>query len=384
MFDRRGMGLSERTRSGTLEERIDDARAVLDAVGSERASLFGVSEGGPMSILFAATYPDRVESLVLVGAEVKEELTDDWPWGEATREEHERSMVGFEERWGQGLIAPLFFPDDPDPEAAKEWFGRLQTAAMTPQDLVAVANVSFDVDIRGVVPSVRVPTLVLHRTDDVAVRVENGRYLAEHIEGAKYVELPGKVHIPWVGGGSDILAEIREFMTGVREPAEPDRMLATVLFTDIVGSTQRATELGDRRWRELLDAHHAAVRRQLDRFRGREVDTAGDGFLATFDGPARAIRCAQASVDAVRNVGLDIRCGIHTGECEVMGDSLAGVAVHIGARVAAKAEPGEILVSGTVHDLVAGSGLAFAERGSEQLKGVPGEWRLYAVSSAGA
>ena len=380
LFDKRGMGLSERTRIGTLEERMDDVRAVMDAAGSERAALIGVSEGGPMSMLFAATYPERTQALLLIGAEVKEEKTDDWPWGEATTEEFESWMASVGERWGKGLIAPLYFPDDPDVEGLKRWFGKLQTAAMTPRDAVAFMRVGHDIDVRDVVPTVRVPTLIVHRVDDPVCHVENARYLAANIPGARYVELPGSLHIPWAGGGDEILAEVREFLTGVREAPEPNRVLATVLFTDIVGSSERATELGDRRWRELLEAHHAAVRRELERFRGREVDTAGDGFLASFDGPARAIRSARAAVDAVRGIGLDIRAGVHTGECEVIGEKLAGIAVHIGARVAGQARPGEVLVSSTVRDLVAGSGLEFEDRGQTALKGIPGEWRLFALS----
>ena len=380
LFDKRGMGLSERVRAGTLEERMEDVRAVMDAAGSEQAALIGVSEGGPMSMLFAATYPERTRGLLLIGAEVKEEITDDWPWGETTREEFEDWMLQVPERWGKGLAAPVLLPEEPDQEAAKAWLGKLQTASATPGDAVAFMRVGLEIDVRDIVPSIHVPTLIVHRVDDGVCHVENARFLAANIEGARYVELPGASHVPWSGGGADeVLEEIREFLTGVREAPEPDRVLTTVLFTDIVGSTKRASELGDRRWRELLDAHHAAVRRQLERFRGREIDTAGDGFLATFDGPARAIRCALATVEAVRGAGLEIRCGVHTGECEVVGDKLAGVAVHIGARVASKAAVGEILVSGTVHDLVAGSGLEFEERGVEELKGVPGEWRLYRV-----
>jgi len=380
LFDKRGMGLSERSRIGTLEERMDDVRAVMDAAGSERAALIGVSEGGPMSMLFAATYPERTRALLLIGAEVKEEKTDDWPWGEATTEEFESWMASVGERWGKGLIAPLYFPDDPDVEGLKRWFGKLQTAAMTPRDAVAFMRVGHDIDVRDVVPTVRVPTLIVHRVDDPICHVENARYLAANIPGARYVELPGSLHIPWAGSYDEILAEVREFLTGVREAPEPNRVLATVLFTDIVGSSERATELGDRRWRELLEAHHVAVRRELERFRGRELDTAGDGFLASFDGPARAIRSARAAVDAVRGIGLDIRAGVHTGECEVIGEKLAGIAVHIGARVAGQAGPGEVLVSSTVRDLVAGSGLEFEDRGQTALKGIPGEWRLFAVS----
>jgi class 3 adenylate cyclase/dienelactone hydrolase len=384
LFDKRGMGLSERTRIGSLEERMDDMRAVMDAAGSERAALIGVSEGGPMSMLFAATYPERTEALLLIGGEVKEEKTDDWPWGEMTREEFESSIGSIGERWGKGLVAPLYFPDDPDPKELKRWFGKLQTASMTPRDAEAFIRVGMGIDVRDVAPTIRVPTLIVHRVDDPICHVENARFLAANMPAAKYVELPGKQHIPWAAGSSEILEEIREFLTGVREAPEPDRVLATVLFTDIVGSTERATELGDRRWRELLDAHHATVRRQLERFRGREIDTAGDGFLASFDGPARAIRCADAAIDAVRELGLDIRAGVHTGECELAGDKLAGIAVHIGARVAGQAGPGEVLVSSTVRDLVAGSGLEFEDRGAAALKGVAGEVRLYAVSGDGS
>ncbi|MGZ4257579.1 MAG: adenylate/guanylate cyclase domain-containing protein, partial [Gaiellaceae bacterium] len=335
---------------------------------------------GPMSMLFAATYPERTRALLLIGAEVKEEKTDDWPWGEATREEFESGMASLGERWGKGLAAPLLFPDDPDVEGIKRWVGKLQTAAMTPRDAVAFMSVGIDIDVRDVVPTVRVPTLIVHRVDDPVCNVENARFLAANIPGPRYVELPGTLHIPWAGSGDEILAEVREFLTGVREAPEPNRVLATVLFTDIVGSSERATELGDRRWRELLEAHHAAVRRELERFRGRELDTAGDGFLASFDGPARAIRSARAAVDAVRGIGLDIRVGVHTGECEVIGEKLAGIAVHIGARVAGQARPGEVLVSSTVRDLVAGSGLEFQDRGQTALKGIPGEWRLFALS----
>ncbi len=381
LFDKRGMGLSQRTRVGTLEERMDDVRAVLDAVGSERAVLAGVSEGGPMSMLFAATYPERTQALMLVGAEVKEETTDDWPWGEDTREEHEAAMALVPELWGTGVSGtPLFFPDDTDSETSKAWFARLQTASATPRDAVAFMNMGMDIDVRDVAPSIRVPTLILHRVEDPTCHVENARFLAANIPGARYVELPGDVHVPWASGGDDILEEIREFLTGAREAPEPNRVLATVLFTDIVGSTERAAELGDRRWREVLQAHHAAIRRELERFRGREIDTSGDGFLASFDGPARAIRCAVAAVEAVRGLGIEIRAGVHTGECEIVGDKLAGVAVHIGARVAGEAGPGEVLVSRTVHDLVAGSELEFEDRGEVKLKGVPGEWRLYRVS----
>jgi pimeloyl-ACP methyl ester carboxylesterase len=382
LFDKRGMGLSDRVRVGTLEDRMDDVRAIMDAVGSESAALFGVSEGGPMSMLFAASYPERTRALVLCGAEVKEETTDDWPWGEATREEFEAAidLDRVVDRWGQGLIADFLVPSRKGDPQLRELLGRLQVQAATPHDAVAFMRMAFEIDVRHVAPTVTTPTLILHRVDDMVCHVENARWVARSIEGARYVELPGADHLPWIAG-DDILDEIQEFLTGVREPAAPDRMLATVLFTDVVGSTAYARELGDRRWRDLLERHNDVIRRDLERFRGVEIDTAGDGFFATFDGPARAIRCARSIVDNVRSgVGLDVRSGLHTGECELSGDAVRGIAVHTGARVAAMAGAGEVLVSGTVKDLVAGSGIEFTDRGVHALKGIPGEWRLYAVT----
>jgi class 3 adenylate cyclase len=382
LFDKRGMGLSDRVHFGTLEERMDDIRAVMDAAGSESAALMGVSEGGPLSILFAATYPQRTRALILAGAEVKEERTDDWPWGEATREEIEEYLEPDElvARWGKGLNLEYFIPSRSGDEKLRAMLGRLQVQSATPTDAIAFMRMAFDIDVRDIVPSVKVPTLVIHRTGDRVCHVENGRFLARHIPGAKYVELAGEDHSIWTEGSDEIVSETREFLTGVREPAEPDRVVATVLFTDIVRSTERARELGDRAWRDLLDEHHAVVRRELERFRGREVDTAGDGFFATFDGPARAIRSGKAIVESVRGLGLEVRAGLHTGEVELAGDAVRGIAVHTGARVAGFAEPGEVLVSQTVKDLVAGSGIEFEERGTRELKGIPGEWRLYAAS----
>ena len=377
-FDKRGTGLSDRVRVGTLEERMDDVRAVLDAVESESTALLGISEGGPMSILFAATHPDRTRGLVLCGAEVKEEKTEDWPCGDMTREEFEEywDLGQVLARWGKGLIADFIVPSRAEDSQLRDWFGRLQIQSATPADAIAFARMGFEIDVRDVVPSVTVPTLIIHRTDDNVCHVENARWLARNIDGARYVELSGVDHLPFMNG-EDILAEIQEFLTGVREPEEPDRILATVLFTDIVGSTERARELGDKRWRDLLEGHHTAVRRELDRFRGHEVDTAGDGFLATFDGPARAIRCGRAIVESVHGVGLDVRAGLHTGEVELAGDTIRGIAVHTGARVASHAGAGEVFVSQTVKDLVAGSGIELEDRGSHELKGIPGEWRLY-------
>jgi len=380
LFDKRGMGLSDRVRIGTLEERMDDVRAILDAVGSNTTALMGVSEGGPMSILFAATYPERTRGLVLCGAEVKEERTADWPWGEATREEFEEwmDMEGVLSRWGDGLWADRLAPSRAGDPQLREQFGRLQVQSATPHDGVAFMRMAFEIDVRDVVPAVKAPTLIVHRVGDKICSVGNARWLARNIEAARYVELAGENHAPFIDG-DDILDEVQEFLTGVREPAAPDRMLATVLFTDIVGSTDRARELGDRRWRDLLERHNEIVRRDLERFRGVEIDTAGDGFFATFDGPARAIRCARSIVDNVRGVGLDVRSGLHTGECELSAGSVRGIAVHTGARVASIAAPREVLVSSTVKDLVAGSGIEFTDRGLHELKGIPGDWRLYAA-----
>ncbi len=380
-FDKRGMGLSDRARFGTLEERMDDVRAIMDAVGSENAAFIGVSEGGPMSILFAATYPERTRALVLCGAEVKEETTDDWPWGESTRTDFEQAMDidQIVSAWGAGGVVAYVAPSLADDEAARAQWGRLQVQSASPHDAIAFMRMAFDIDVRHVVPSVAAPTLILHRTDDNVCNVGNARWLHRNIEGSRYLELPGADHVPWVDG-DEFLDEIQEFLTGVREPAEPERMLATVLFTDIVGSTDHALELGDRRWRDKLEQHNAVIRRALARYRGREIDTAGDGFFATFDGPARAIRCARSVVDEVRGLGLEVRAGLHTGECELAGDAVRGIAVHTGARVSSLAGPSEVLVSSTVRDLVAGSGIEFTDRGAHALKGIPGEWRLYAVT----
>jgi class 3 adenylate cyclase len=378
-FDKRGMGLSDRVRIGTLEERMEDVRAVLDAVGCARAALMGVSEGGPLAMLFAATYPERTRALVLCGAEVRERKDDDWPWGEATPEQFEVSMRELPRHWGTGRsidwIAPSIASD-----ATRAWWGKLLTHAMTPGDAVAFMRIAFDIDVRHVAPAIRVPTLILHRVDDRVCNVENARWLARNIEASRYLELSGVDHAPW-SGADDIVPEIQEFLTGTREAAEPDRVLATVLFTDLVGSTELLRARGDRAWRDLIERHNAAVRHELARFRGTELDTAGDGFLATFDGPARAIRCGLAIVKVISSLGLQVRAGLHTGECERVGGRLMGIAVHAGARIAAIAGGGEILVSSTVRDLVAGSGLALVDRGEHRLKGIDEHWRLYAVSA---
>ena len=377
LFDKRGMGLSDRVEAATLEERMDDVRAVMDAAGSERAALLGMSEGGPLSMLFAATYPERTVALLLNGAEVKEEIDEDWPWGEATRERHEEAMRTIDDWWGKSRGILSIVPSAGEDPRLVEWFGRLMVQSASPTGATAFMQMAFEIDVRDVVSAIRVPTLIVHSTGDRVCHVENARFLARTIPGARYVELEGEDHAPWGENADTILAEIRELLTGVREAPDPSRVLATVLFTDIVGSTERAHALGDRGWRELLEAHHDAVRHELARFGGREIDTAGDGFLAAFDGPARAIRCGRAVIAAVAALGLDVRAGVHTGECEVVGEKLVGTAVHVGARVAAQAAPGELLVSSTVRDLVAGSGIELEDRGLFTLKGVEGERRLF-------
>jgi class 3 adenylate cyclase len=378
LFDKRGMGLSERVEAGTMEDRMDDVRAVLDAAGSRRAVIMGVSEGGLLAELFAASHPDRTEALLLVGAETREENNAEWRWGDGTRAEFEEGMADWS-KWGEGrgiwTVAPSLNGD----ERARAWWGRLQLQAGNPRTIEAHQRVAFGTDTRPILPTINVPTLVIHRTDDAGVNVNQGRYIAAHIPGATYVELPGVDHLPWVNG-DDILAEIEEFLTGVRPTAEPDRVLATVMFSDIVGSTEMASELGDKRWASLLGAHNTAIRRELERHRGVEIDTAGDGFLASFDGPARAIRCAIAMHRAVEPLDLHLRIGMHTGEAERIGTKLGGIAIHIGARVAALAGPGEVFVSSTVRDLVAGSGITFEDRGLYVLKGIPGDWRIFAVT----
>jgi pimeloyl-ACP methyl ester carboxylesterase len=383
-FDKRGMGLSDRVQVGTLEQRMEDVRAVMDAAGSERAVVLGSSEGGPLAMLFAATHPERTSALLLVGAEVKERISPDWPWGEFTQEQFDESLETLATHWGTiGLPPERYAPSVRDAEAVRllRWSQRLIRESASPNEAIAFKRVGFDIDVRQLCGSVRVPTLILHRTGDRVCHVENARFLARTLPDATYRELPGDDHVPWMNPASaeEIATEIQEYLTGTRENAQPDRVLTTVLFTDIVESTSTMVRVGDARWRGLLQLHHATIRRQLERFRGREVDTAGDGFFATFDGPARAIRCAHAIDEAVAELGLLVRAGVHTGEVEVIGSQLGGITVHIGARVAAEAGPGELLATSTVRDLVAGSGITFVDRGDFRLKGIPGVWRLMAV-----
>ena len=375
MFDKRGTGMSDRVAEVPgLDERMDDLRAVMDAVGMERAALMGVSEGGPLTALFAATYPERVDALVLYGSFAR--FASWLPTDEALAQ----FLDYVEQAWGTGGSLPLFAPTCGNDPAFVRWWGRFERLGASPASASALMRMNSQIDISGIVPTIRVPTLVIHRTEDVTINVEGGRYLAEHIPGARYIELPGKDHILFVGDNAGEIADaIQEFLTGSRVPVPVDRVLATVLFTDIVGSTEKAAALGDSRWRNLLDKHHATIRSNLARFRGHEVKTTGDGILATFDGPARGVRCACAVAEEIRPLGIDVRAGLHTGECEMMGDDVGGIAVHIGARVASLAGAGEVLVSRTVKDLVADSGLRFTDRGSQALKGVPGEWQIYAV-----
>jgi class 3 adenylate cyclase len=382
LFDKRGTGMSDPVpldRLPTLEQRMDDVRAVMDAAGSERAAIFGSSEGGLMSVLFAATYPERTRVLITLAIYAKRLWSSDYPWA-PTSEARAAEIESIERTWGGEMDISNLAP------SADEAFKRRAVAYLrrsaSPGAAVALLQMNSQIDVRAVLPTIRVPTLVLQRVGDRDVNVEEGRWIAAQIPGASYVELPGDEHLIWAGDVDAVVDEVEEFVTGRRPSPHSDRVLATVLFTDIVGSTERASAIGDRAWRELLDQHHALVRRELDRFQGREVDTAGDGFLATFDGPARAIRCAGSVRDAVRRLGLEIRVGLHTGECELTGGQVRGIAVHTGSRVAALAGPSEVLVSSTVKDLVAGSGLEFEDRGTHELKGVPGEWHLYAVANA--
>ena len=380
VFDKRGQGLSDRLgRPATLEEAMDDLKSVMDAAGVEQAALFGVSEGGPMSALFAATYPDRITSLVLYGTYARMTKAPDFPlgisperldaWAELVREE-----------WGGAVAVDLWAPSAAGDPEFERWWARLLRQGTSPAGAIELMNLYKQIDVRAALPAIDVPTLVLHRRDDRMISVRQAEYLADSIPEARYVELEGADHLPTVGDYDALLDEVEEFLVGSRRAREAERALATILFTDIVGSTETAARLGDTRWRDLLARHDAAVRRELAVHRGREVKTMGDGFLATFDGPARAIRCAVAIRDELRQTGIDVRAGIHTGEVELIGTDVGGMAVNIGARVGALGGAGEVLVSSTVRELVVGSGIDFDDRGTHELKGAPGEWRLFAVA----
>lgn len=379
LFDKRGSGLSDPVPLGAIptpEEWMDDVRTVLDDLGSRRAALFGHGEGVTMVLLFAASHPDRSSALVLADGCARRRRADDYPWGipEHGVERYINDIIG---AWGTGEAALIAAPAQARDPLFVQRRARLERLAMSPGEFAGIYPATYELDVRPVLQAIRVPTLVLHREGNPYMRIDNGRYLAEHIENARFVALPGVEHLFHAGDTAAMLDEVQEFLTGTRETPDHDRILATVLFTDIVGATEHAARLGDKAWRELLARHHRLVRLELSRFRGKEIDTAGDGFFATFDGPARGVRCALAIRDVLRPLGIEVRCGLHTGECELMGGKVGGIAVHIGARVMANADPGTVLVSSTVKDLVAGSGLVFESLGRHALKGIEGDWELF-------
>jgi class 3 adenylate cyclase len=379
MFDRRGTGLSDPVdRAPTLELQMDDVVAVMDAAGSDQAALFAQLDGGAMAALFAATHPERTRALILYEAMAKMSWAPDYDWA-PTGEERDRWLRDL--HWGDGSRLEALAPRASGDPELRAWFARLERLAASPGTAKKFMAMAAEIDVRAVLPTIQAPTLVVHRADDVAIDIRHSRYLAQRIAGARYAELPGEEALDFGRDDERLLDEVEEFLTGVRRPPDPDRILATVMFSDIVDSTSRAAELGDRRWRELLESIDSGVRRELSRFRGRAVKTMGDGFLATFDGPARAIRCAVALREAARSqFGVEVRSGLHTGEIELIGDDVGGIAVHIGARVLGCANAGEVVVSGTVKDLVVGSGISFEDRGECELRGVPGVWRLWAVA----
>jgi pimeloyl-ACP methyl ester carboxylesterase len=382
-FDKRGTGLSDRpVKMATLEERTDDIRAVMDDVGIERAHIFGVSEGGSMACLFAATYPQRVNSLLVWGAQARWIASPDHPWGQ-TQEQHDEMIAMIDEDWPsfEYITGPGSGVGKNADPAFIESLSRYMRAAANPSAVHAYEQMNGQIDTRPILPSIQAPTLVMNRTGDPCANIEAARDMASRIPGAKFKEYPGNSHSIMLDDMETVLSDIQEFITGERPIDFSDRVLATVLFLDIASSTERAAELGDTPWRNLLNSYYAIVRKELVRFRGKETNTTGDAFLATFDGPARAVRCALAIALAVRQLGIDVRAGVHTGECELMGDNVGGIAVHTGARIMAKSKPGAVLVSGTVKDLVSGSGINFQDCGVHQLKGVPGEWRLFSARS---
>jgi pimeloyl-ACP methyl ester carboxylesterase len=384
VFDKRGTGLSDRVDEKnlpTLEQRMDDVRAVMDACRSQRAALLGVSEGGPMCALFAATYPERTAALMTFGSYVKSKASPDYPWGR-TEQEYAAFFDDIRKNWGEGPVGlPARIPSKINDEAFKQWWTRYLVRSATPKTVLAFNEMNSQIDVRAALPAISAPSLIMHRSGDRCLPIGGSRYMAEHIRDARFVELAGADHLPWTSDAESVLNEIEEFLTGTKHVEDPDRVLATVMFADIAGSTERAAAVGDRVWRGQLQQFYGLVRNQLERHRGREIDTAGDGYFATFDGPARGVRCAQAITRDVRRLGLDVRAGLHTGEVEVLGEKVSGIAVHIGARIAARAAPGEVIVSNTVKDLVAGSGLRFEDRGVHALKGVPGDWRLYLAAA---
>ncbi len=379
-FDKRGTGLSDRiTEIPTLEQRMDDVRVVMDATGSERAALFGISEGGSMSVLFAATYPERTSALILYGSIARGAWAPDYPWGSRLDGNWEAWLEGWRKEWGGPYGIEFWAPSVAHDARFRQWWAKYLRLGASPSAVINVFRMNAAIDVRDMLPAIHVPTLVLHRSGDRAIDVEEGRYLAQHIPGAKLAELSGDDHLWWVGDSESIVNEIQEFLTGERHAVEPDRVLVTVLFTDIGDSTKHAAEMGDRRWRDLIESHNKLMHTEIDRFRGRVVKSTGDGFLATFDGPARAIRCALAVSEEMRRLGIEIRAGLHTGEVELIDDDVGGITVHTAARVLAEARASEVWTSRTVKDLVAGSKFRFSERGTYNFKGVPGDWPLFTV-----
>jgi class 3 adenylate cyclase len=381
LFDKRGTGLSDRVTSDalpTLEQRMDDIRAVMDAAGSERAVLFGTIGGGAMCGLFAASHPDRSIALILYGTFGR--LETDTGLLSRLADSEEAALDRIEREWGTDAVGVAFWaPSLVDDERSKDAYLRLTRSSVSPGSARSLMQLGYQVNWEAVLPAIRVPTLVLHRSGDLVVPIRQGRKLAEGIPQARFVELTGVDHLMWAGDQDAIVGEVQRFLADVHPPAVGNRVLTTILFTDIVGSTEALARMGDHAWRDLLTEHRRSVRSKLGAFEGKEVDTAGDGFVATFQGPAKAIGCASAIVEATTSLGLQVRAGIHTGECEVSSEGITGVAVHVAARVMTHAAPGEILVSSIVQDLVAGSGIRFEDRGTRMLKGVPGEWNLSSV-----
>jgi len=382
-FDKRGTGLSDRVSERELpdlEHRMDDLRAVMEAVDSDRAALMGVSEGGPMCLLFAATYPKLTIALITYGVFARSIWAKDYPWA-PTMEQRERGIKYLEQVWGEAIDLKYMAPSLAGDAQFKEWWAAYLRRGASPTAAVTLAKMNAQIDVRHVLPSIQVPTLVLHRLGDESINVEAARYTASQIPGAKLVELPGNDHLPFVGDSRVLLDEVEEFLTGTRPVHKGNRVLATILFTDIVSSTERAINLGDRKWQRLLKRHNNLVRTEISNFRGNEIETAGDSFLVTFDGPARAIRCACAIRDQVKQLGIEIRAGLHTGEIEMRDEKVSGIGVHIASRVLDQASPNEVLVSRTVKDLISGSGINLSEKGTFSLKGIPDEWRLFTIDN---
>lgn len=381
LFDKRGTGLSDRVAESelpTLEQRMDDVRAVLDAVGSSRCALMGISEGGPMCALFAATHPERAAALIMCGSYASWIKDEECSWA-MTREQHEAAAASFGRGWGTPVGFKTVAPTSSSDERYRNWWARYLRMGAGPNAGIALYRMNYQIDIRPLLPTIHVPTLLLHRKGDRLINIEASRYMARHIPGARLVELEGDDHLVFLGNSGAVVEEIQEFLTGARTSRIQDTTLATVVFVDIVGSTELAAMRGDSNWRDLLTAFHLAAQQEIDRHRGRLIKTMGDGIFASFDGPARAIKCARCIGDRAVNLGLQTRAGVHTGECQIIGDDLAGMAVHIGARISARANAGDVLVSGTVKDLVAGSGISFSDLGLHELKGVPGQWPVFAV-----